>query len=76
MNGSFLKAAMAGAAAGILIMLTLTITVLSKADEHYVTRREYEATLKGIETSLAELKALTRADRPQPSGMTPRAKGH
>ena len=46
----------AGAVLGVLSTLLVLATLLASLDGHYVTRREYEATLVGIRTELTYLR--------------------
>ena len=54
---------MLGAAVGVLFVVASIFGVVWQADEHFVTRREYTATLTSINDRLRELSA--QADPPK-----------
>ena len=58
---------MAGAVLGVLATLLTLATLGVTLDEHYVTRREYVATLKGIQGELYYL----RTGRPPAPNLGP-----
>ena len=54
----------AGAVAGVLGILLTLFLLVGQVDAHYVTRKEYEATLQSIDRQLADIKLDLRAQRP------------
>ena len=53
------QAVIAGAVLGVIVTLATLAALVSQIDGHYVTRREYEATLLSIKTQLEDIKRLT-----------------
>lgn len=51
----------AGAVLGVITILGAMFLLVGQVDAHYVTRREYEATLVDIHNQLAEIKTDLRA---------------
>lgn len=48
----------AGAMLGVLLTLGAVFALVAQADGHYVTRREYDATLRSIDVQLADIRAV------------------
>ncbi len=46
-----------GAVIGVLATLVTLLALVSQVDAHYVTRREYEATLVSIQSQLTDIKS-------------------
>jgi hypothetical protein len=56
----------AGAVAGVLGILLTLFLLVGQVDAHYVTRKEYEATLLSINTQLLDIKAELHTQRADP----------
>jgi len=55
----------AGAVVGVLGVLLTLFALVSSVDAHYVTRKEYEATLLAIHSDLTEIRSDLRAHMSQ-----------
>lgn len=62
MNGNA-RAAALGAAAGILLTAGVAGGLVFKAEDHFVTRREYETTLVYIKDQLAMIRATVAEEQ-------------
>jgi len=62
-TGEKAATAVFGAILGVLVTLGTLLALVSQVDAHYVTRREYEATMGSIETRLSTIQRIAERDR-------------